>query len=120
MAEEELKGETIIEDDVIASIIGLAAKEVKGVVNLGKSSIRRKLTDRLAGAQEKTGRGVGVEVGEKEAIVELDLDVLYGLSIPEIVNEVRKKVASRLLEITGLVAKEINVHIIGIEFPKKQ
>ena len=120
MAEEELKGATIIEDEVVAEIIGLAAKEVEGVVNLGKSSIRRKLTGHLPGAQEKTSRGVGVEVGEKEAIVELDLDVLYGFNIPEVVNEVRKKVASRLLEITGLVAKEINVHVIGIEFPKKQ
>ena len=120
MTEEELKGETIIRDEVVASIVGLAAKEVEGVTNLGKSSIRRKLTERLAGAPEKSRIGVGVEVGDKEAIVDLELDVIYGFNIPKIVNEVREKVASRLLEITGLVAKEINVSVVSIEFPKEK
>jgi len=120
MAEEELKGETIIRDEVVASIVGLAAKEVEGVASLGKSSIRRKLTERLAGAPEKSRFGVGVEVGEKEAIVDLELDVIYGFNIPKIVNEVREKVASRLVEITGLVAKEINVNVVSIEFPEEK
>ncbi|MFC1919709.1 Asp23/Gls24 family envelope stress response protein [Chloroflexota bacterium] len=116
MAGEEIKGETIIQDEVVASIVGVAAKEVEGVADLGKSSIRRKITERLAGTPEKSRIGVGVEVGEKEAIVDLELDVVYGFNIPKIVNEVRQKVASRLLEITGLVAKEINVNVVGIEF----
>lgn len=120
MAEEKPKGETVIEDDVIASIVGAAAKEVEGVANLGKSSIRRSLTKRLAGTPEKTRLGVEVEVGEKEAAIDLDLDVMYGVYIPQIVSEVRKKVASRLLELTGLTAKEINVHIVGIEFPNEK
>ena len=120
MTEEELKGETIIADEVVASIVGSAAKEVEGVANLGKSSIRRKLTERLVGTPEKSRIGVGVEVGEKEAIVDLDLDVIYGFNIPKIVNEVRKKIASRLLEITGLNAKEINVKVVGIEFPEEK
>jgi len=120
MAEEKPNGETVIEDEVIASIVGAAAREVEGVANLGKSSIRRSLTKRLAGTPEKTRFGVEVEVGEKEAVIDLDLDVIYGVYIPQIVSGVREKVASRLLELTGLVAKEINVHIVGIEFPNEK
>jgi uncharacterized alkaline shock family protein YloU len=120
MAEEVVvPGETTIDDEVVASIAGLAAMEVKGVANLGKSSIRRMMAEALGGAEGKARTGVAVEVGKREAIVDLQLDVTYGFNIPNIVTEVRKKVASRLLEIAGLVAKEINVRIVSIEFPEK-
>jgi uncharacterized alkaline shock family protein YloU len=46
------------------------------------------------------------------------LVIVYGFNIPKIVAEVRKKVASRLMEISGLVAKEINVVVASIEFPE--
>jgi len=119
VAEQEFAGETIIEDDIVASIAGLAAREVEGVAGLGKSSVRRALTERLAGTGDKAKLGVGVEVGKKEAIVDLSLVIVYGFNIPKIVAEVRKKVASRLMEISGLVAKEINVVVASIEFPEK-
>jgi len=119
MAEQKIAGETIIEDEVVASIVGIAAMEVEGVAHLGKASIRRSLTERLAGTGTKARTGVEVEVGKKEAIVDLSLVIVYGFNIPKIVTEVRKKVASRLMEIAGLVAKEINVDIASIEFPEK-
>lgn len=111
-------GETTIEDDVIASIAGVAAKEVEGVASLGKSSIRRTLAERIAGAPERA-RGVEVEVGKKEAIVDLTLNVIYGFNIPKIIIDVRKRVAARLLDLAGLIAKEINVDVTGIEFPER-
>ena len=121
MSEESVvPGESIIEDEVVASIAGTAAKEVEGVANLGKSSVRRLVAGAIAGAGGKARQGVSVEVGHKEAIVDLQLDVIYGFNIPNIVTEVRKKVASRLLEIAGLIAKEINVRIVSIEIPEKK
>ena len=121
MSEESVvPGESIIEDEVVASIAGTAAKEVEGVANLGKSSVRRLVAGAIAGAGGKARQGVSVEVGHKEAIVDLQLDVIYGFNIPNIVAEVRKKVASRLLEIAGLTAKEINVRIVSIEIPEKK
>jgi len=111
-------GETTIADEVVASIAGVAAREVEGVASVGKGSVRRMLAERLAGAEEKA-RGVEVEVGKIEAVVDLSLNVVYGFNIPKIIAEVRKKVASRLSDLAGLDAKEINVHIVGIEFPEK-
>ena len=118
VGEFEVAGETSIDDAVIASIVGLAAREVKGVASLGKSSVSRALAERLGGAEERA-RGVEVETGKKEAIIELTINVLYGFSIPEIVVEVRKKIASHLLEMAGLIAKEVNVSVAGIEFPER-
>jgi len=108
-------GETIIGDDVVASIAGMAAQEIPGVGSLGKSAVRRAIAGAFADATEKARTGVSVEVGKRECIVDLQINVQYGYSIPAIVNEVRKRVAARLLEFTGLIAKAINIRVVGIE-----
>jgi uncharacterized alkaline shock family protein YloU len=118
LEEIEVGGETDIEDEVIAAIAGVAAREVEGVASLGASSIRATIAERV-GAREERARGVGVEVGRREAILDIDLRVQYGYSIPETVVEVRHNVAGKLLTLCGLVAKEINVDVVGIEFPER-
>jgi len=111
-------GETEIADEVIAAIAGVAAGEVDGISSLGTSSARRAMAEAV-GAAEKRTRGVEIEAGKKEAIVDLTVNVIYGFSIPELVIQVRKNVAKRLLEFVGLVAKEINVNVAKIEFPER-
>ena len=111
-------GVTRIDDEVIAQISGVAAGEVEGVASLGTSSIRRTLAEAV-GAAKGRARGVGVEAGKKEAILDITINVIYGFSIPNVIIEVRKNVAARLLEIVGLIAKEINVSVAGIEFPDR-
>lgn len=115
---EEIKGETIIDDEVLAAIAGVAAREIEGVASLGKSSIRRAISERVGGTTQQA-RGVAVEAGKKEAILDLEVNIIYGFSIPTIVGEVRKKVADRLEELAGLVAKEVNIQVVGIEFEEK-
>ncbi|MFW6102768.1 MAG: Asp23/Gls24 family envelope stress response protein, partial [Chloroflexota bacterium] len=122
MAEEKrhehgFVGETIIGDEVVASIAGMAAQEVEGVGSLGRSTVRRAFSGAFADAAERARAGVAVEVGKRECIVDLQINVHYGYSIPNIINEVRKKVAARLLEFTGLIAKEINIRVVGIDVP---
>jgi len=113
--ELEVGGETSIDDEVIAAITGMAAKEVEGVSEIGGRSLRRAIAERVAGAEEHA-RGVEVEAGRKEAILDLEMRVLYGFSVPEIVIKVRQLVAHRVLELLGLVTKEINIRVVGIDF----
>lgn len=125
MAEEKRQehgfvGETIIGDEVVASIAGMAAQEVEGVGSLGRSTVRRALSGAFSDAAERARTGVAVEVGKRECIVDLQLNVHYGYSIPNIINEVRKKVAARMLEFTGLIAKEINIRVVGIDVPQRR
>ena len=75
-------GDTIIGDEVVASIAGMAAQEIDGVGSLGKSAVRRALSGAFADAAEKARSGVAVEVGKRECLVDLQLNVLYGYSIP--------------------------------------
>ena len=118
LSEIEVGGETEINDEVVGAIAGVAAREIEGVSSLGSSSIRRAIAERV-GSLEKRARGVGVEAGRKEAILDVDLRVIYGFSIPETVVKVRHNVARRVLELCGLVAKEININVVGIEFPER-
>ena len=118
LMELEVGGVTEIVDEVIAAVAGIAAREVEGVSSLGTSSIRRMLAERV-GAAEHRARGVAVEAGRREAILDIDLRIIYGHSIPEVVIKVRESVARRLLEICGLVAKEINIDVVGIDFPER-
>ena len=111
----EVGGETAIGDEVIGAVAGVAAREIEGVASLGTSSIRRNIAERV-GTREQRARGVGVEAGRREAILDIDLRIVYGFSIPETVVKVRQNVVQRVLEVCGLVTKEINVNVVGIEF----
>lgn len=116
--EIEVGGETEINDEVIGAIAGVAAREIDGVGPLGTNSIRRIISERL-GSAEQRARGVEVEAGRREVILDIDLRIVYGFSIPETVVKVRQNVARHILEICGLITKEINVNVIGIEFPDR-
>jgi uncharacterized alkaline shock family protein YloU len=118
LQEIEVGGETEINDEVIGAIAGVAAREIEGVSSLGTSSIRRSIAERVGG-HESRARGVEVEAGRREAILDIDLHVIYGFSIPETVVKVRQTVARRVLEMCGLVTKEINIHVVGIDFADK-
>lgn len=111
-------GGTTINPEVIAALAGVAAKEVEGVAALGRSSMRGTVAQmlRVGGGPSK---GVEAEVGEKEAIVDIDVIVSYGASIPVVAENIRKAVADQLRDMAGLAAKEINVNIVGIQMPQK-
>ena len=111
-------GTTNIEPEVIGAIAGVAAQSIQGVSSLGTASLRRTIRERL-GSAEKRSRGVAVEAGRKEAILDINVRVIYGYSIPKTVIQVRHVVADRLLNLCGLIAKEINVRVIGIDFPDR-
>lgn len=112
---EEIPGQTVIEDQVIGAIASTAAQEIEGVASLGSGSVRRIFAERF-GSAERRARGVGVVSGRREAIMDLDIRVYYGYSIPNIVEQIRHNVSTRIHEMCGLETKEINVTVSGIEF----
>ena len=63
------------------------------------------------------GQGVDVEVGEREAAVDLTVIIDYGESIPEISEQIRDNVIQRIEGITGLRVTEVNVAVNDLYFP---
>jgi uncharacterized alkaline shock family protein YloU len=91
---------------------------VEGVSSLGSASLPRAFRERLGNA-ERRARGVEVEVGKREVVLDISMRVIYGYSVPKTVVKVRQIVADRLLNLCGLVAKEINIRVTSIEFPER-
>ena len=111
----EIGGQTVIDDQVVGAIVNTVVQEVEGVSSLGAGSVRRILSERLGGG-ERRSRGVDVVAGRREAIIDIELNVFYGHSIPEVVDRVRQSVFFRISDLCGLITKEVNIRVIGIEF----
>ena len=112
-------GITKIEPNVLASIVGHVADKVEGVARLGNpGGILRTMANTVRSTASVKATGVDVEVGMKEAIFDLEVVVLYGYRIPKVVQQIREATAKEIYDQIGLVAKEINVNVTGIEFPQ--
>ena len=97
-----------IADEVVSIIAGLAATEVEGVAGGIAEILGRK----------NFSKGVKVEVGEKEAAIDLYIIVKYGVRIPDIALNVQEAVKAAIENMTGLSTVEVNVHVQGVGFPE--
>ena len=111
VTESDIKGINISED-VVATIAGMAAQEVKGVASMNASGIGE-----VFGIKTK---GVKVQVDDKDAVIEISLNVEYGARIPDIAWEVQNKVKTQVETMTGLNVVSVNVHVQGVNTPKKK
>ncbi|WP_242903921.1 Asp23/Gls24 family envelope stress response protein [Actinomadura terrae] len=109
-------GRTRIADDVVAKIAGMAAGEVGGVHAMGGSGALDNVRDRLPGGGSPN-RGVSVQVGERQAAVDLELVVDYGVSIPELAGTVRSNVIGEVEHMCGLEVVEVNIAVEDVHVP---
>ncbi|WP_144126540.1 Asp23/Gls24 family envelope stress response protein [Catellatospora sichuanensis] len=113
-------GKTHIADGVVAKIAGLAAKDVPGVYSMGAGMARRvgQLRSMIPGTSNdpaaSASQGVSVEVGEREAAIDLDVVTWYGQSIVEVTDAVREHVTEQIEGMTGLKVVEVNINVDDI------
>jgi uncharacterized alkaline shock family protein YloU len=113
------QGTTTIADTVVQKIAGLAAREVRGVHDLGGGAARAlsAIRDRIPGASASVGQGVSVEVGEKQAAVDLQVLVEYGVAIADLARSVRRNVITAIEQMTGLQVVEVNINVTDVHIP---
>lgn len=114
------QGRTVIADTVVAKIAARSAREVAGIHDLvsgGVGGALTGLTQRVTGGE--TG-GVNVEVGQREAAVDLAMTVDYGVSIPQVADAVRHNIMNRVQSMTGLRVREVNIDVTDLYFPDQQ
>ena len=56
-------------------------------------------------------------MGERQAAIDLDLTVEYGVSIPELAAGVRRNVSNAVEKICGLEVTEVNVAVNDVHLP---
>ena len=111
------RGQTTIANSVVTKVAGIAAREVGGVHKLGGGVARAMgaVTQRLSGGESQS-QGVTVEVGEKEAAVDVTVVVEYGESIPNVAQQIRENIVRRIEGLTGLVVTQVNVEVNDLHF----
>ena len=112
--EPALRGGNIrIANEVVGIIAGLAAMEVEGVAGMSGGVVDG-LTELLK--KKNLAKGVKVEVGERQAAVDLYVILEYGARVPDVAYKVQENVKRAIESMTGLEVIEVNVHIQGVEF----
>ncbi|MFD0586803.1 Asp23/Gls24 family envelope stress response protein [Paenibacillus sp. GCM10027627] len=102
-----------IAPEVIEVIAGLAAVEVDGVAGMS-GGFAGGIAELLG--RKNLSKGVKVEVGQREAAVDVSIIVEYGNKIPEIASEIQRNVKRSIEMMTGLHVVEVNVHIHDVYF----
>lgn len=106
-----------IADEVVSIIAGLAATEVEGIAGMS-GGIAGGIAEMLG--RKNFAKGVKVEVGEKEAAVDLYIIVKYGVRIPDVALAAQENVKQAIENMTGLSVVEVNIHVQGVGFPEEE
>ncbi len=114
---ESSLGTIKIADEVVSIIAGLAATEIEGIAGMSGGLV--------GGIAEMLGRknfskGVKVEVGEREAAIDLYIIVKYGVRIPDVALAAQENIKQAIETMTGLSVVEVNVHVQGVNFPEDE
>ncbi len=109
-------GHTSIADGVVSKIAGIATREVSGVHAVGGGASRAvgALRERIPGSRTNASQGVGVEVGETEAALDIDIIAEYGVSIADLATGIRRNVIGSVERMTGLKVKEVNIDVLDV------
>jgi uncharacterized alkaline shock family protein YloU len=102
-----------IADDVVKVVAGLAAMDIKGVAGMS-GGFAGGIAELLG--RKNLSRGIKVEVGEKEAAIDLSVIIDYGVRIPDVAAQIQESVKSAVERMTGLVVVEANVNVQGVAF----
>jgi uncharacterized alkaline shock family protein YloU len=107
-------GQISVAEGVVQKIAGKACREIAGVHAMGTGSTRAfgSIRERIPGSSGPSfGQGVGVEVGETEAAIDLDIVVEYGVAIAELGRSIQRNVKQAVERMTGLRVVEVNVAV---------
>ncbi len=110
-------GTNTIAEGVVEKVVGIAAREVPGVHDLGKGATRAIGALRTAINQQDRGQGVSVEVGEKQVAADIVIVAEYPVALQTLSDEVRRAVAEAITTVVGLQATEINVRVDDVFIP---
>ena len=109
---ESVGGSLNTSETVVATVAGLAARNIKGIHALGKS--------RLVSFGEDLKRGVEAEVGETQAALDVDVVIEYGCNVRHMAAELRSEIARQVDQMAGRKVVEVNINVIAIHLDEEK
>ena len=114
------EGKISVAEGVVQKIAGMATREIAGVYSMGTSTTRAfgAIRQRIPGSSgPNVAQGVGVEVGETQAAIDLDIVIEYGASIADLGRSIQRNVKQSIERMTGLEVVEVNVAVDDVHLP---
>lgn len=105
-------GNIVIDDNVIATLAGIAAMECYGLVGMATSSATEGLVELLK--REHLTKGVRVTSEENRVVIDLYIMVQFGVSISAVSSNIIERVKYTIEDITGLTVEHVNINVQGV------
>lgn len=109
-------GDVKIASDVVTVIATMAATEVTGIAGMS-GGITGEIAEKFG--MKSSNKGIKVQIGEDETIIDLFLIVEYGIKVPDVAWEVQQNVKKAVETMAGLKVSQVNIHIQGINVVKE-
>ncbi|CCE74287.1 Asp23/Gls24 family envelope stress response protein [Clavibacter nebraskensis] len=110
-------GKNTIADGVIEKVAGIAARQVRGVHDLGNGAARAVGAIRNVIGQQDRGQGISVEVGETQVAVDVTLIAEYPVDLQQVADDVRSAITDAIDQVVGMEVTEVNVTITDVNLP---
>ena len=112
--EHGTEGKIHIAEEVVASIVSMAAAEVDGVGALAAGT-GVDISELLG----KKHKGVKLVMDGRNVTIDVFLLVKYGSMVQAVARKVQDGVTSAVESMTGLSVAAVNVHVNGVSFEKE-
>ncbi|NLT58392.1 MAG: Asp23/Gls24 family envelope stress response protein [Clostridiales bacterium] len=109
-------GNIRISEDVLCTIVSVAAMEVEGVHAMAQRSgadIKGLITPK-----KTAGKGVRIELDSGQVRVDLTIVVGMGVKIPDVVARLQANVKQAIESMTGMTVAGVDVYVQGMDTSK--
>ena len=105
-------GTLLISEDVIATIVAHAVKEVEGVAGLSTKP-GSDVMDMIG--KKNWGKGMKIVIGEQDELyIDCNINIFFGQSIVTVAQAVQEAVSNALQSTANLTVATVNVNVCGI------
>ncbi|WDV47649.1 Asp23/Gls24 family envelope stress response protein [Clostridiaceae bacterium M8S5] len=111
-------GDIKIDENVFASIAGLAAMECYGLVGMAARGTTDNLVRLLR--KEHLTKGVKVTINGEEVNIDLFIIVQFGTKISVVADNIIGKVKYNVQQLTGVNVNKVNVYVQGVRVQKEK
>lgn len=98
-------------DEVLTKIAGLATVNIEGVAGMSGKLVEG-ITEFLG--KKNFSKGIKVVAGKEDIVVDMNIVVNYGISIPDVCHRIQKSVVSAIESMAGLHVAAVNIAVQGL------
>jgi len=103
---------TRISDEALLAYASQALSEVEGIV-----VSRTGIVGGLLG-KKSPGKAIKIESSDQEVVIEVTLELEYGVKIPEVSSLIQRNIRHNIEEYTGKFVRAVNINIEAIRMPE--